>query len=241
MRALPARRIACSALCAALLAGTTGTAAMASDSAREPNRVVSPDTLLVQVRHLDARGGDLAPVADLLNAVLTTGEGRLPGAEARRLGEAAKRAVDDAIVRDAAKRIVEKAAGKAPAVTATATPTPTASVSADTAADGTDDLLDALRQALQDLLDSLLPEGENTTDQEVPSLDGLLTEVDELVDALTGAVPEASPLPAEPATDDASPSATATTLPALPGLTPLPLLAPLTPLTPLTSVLLPAS
>ncbi|MGJ3559584.1 hypothetical protein ACR6C2_16445 [Streptomyces sp. INA 01156] len=69
MRAPPARRIAFGALCAVLLVGVTGPAALAADPAGEHGRVASPGTPLVQVRKSDVRGDELAPVADLLTAV----------------------------------------------------------------------------------------------------------------------------------------------------------------------------
>ncbi|MEY9488507.1 hypothetical protein RKD26_004301 [Streptomyces calvus] len=99
MRALPARRIALGACCAALLVGITGPTAMAADAAREHTRVVSSDTLLAQVGNLDAHEHDLTPVVDLLKAVLEADGGQLPPDEARRLGEAAKEALADAVAK----------------------------------------------------------------------------------------------------------------------------------------------
>ncbi|GHB23032.1 hypothetical protein GCM10010377_11150 [Streptomyces viridiviolaceus] len=242
MRALPARRIALGALCAVLLAGITGPTAMATDAAREHSRATSPDALLVQVGHLDTREGDLAPVVDLLNAVLTADNGQLPPAEARRLGEAAKKAVDE----EAAQKAVDEEAAqgpargavKAPAATATpsASAAPSASASATPEADLADDPLDTVQKALDELLDLLLPEGEDA-DLELPSLDDVLTEVDELLDALNDSASQTSVVVTRTTASDASPSpsASAGTLPLFPGITAL------TPLTPLTAVLLPAS
>ncbi|MGW0813926.1 hypothetical protein ACWD00_11850 [Streptomyces viridiviolaceus] len=234
MRALPARRIALGALCAVLLAGITGPAAMAADPAREHSRATSPDALLVQVSHLDTREGDLAPVVDLLNAVLTADNGQLPPAEARRLGEAAKKAVDEEAVQKAvdeeAAQGPARGAAKAPAATAT----PSASASVTPEADPTDDPLDTVQKALDELLDLLLPEGEDA-DLELPSLDDVLTEVDELLDALNDSDPQTSVVVTQTTTSDASPSPSAGTLPLFPGITAL------APLTPLTAVLLPTS
>ncbi|XMA37134.1 hypothetical protein O1157_12335 [Streptomyces albogriseolus] len=78
MRALPARRIALGALCAALLATTTGPAAFAADSHPGQDPAVSSAALLARVSHPEAAPGDLAPVADLIKAVLASPDGQLP-------------------------------------------------------------------------------------------------------------------------------------------------------------------
>ncbi|WP_217142665.1 hypothetical protein [Streptomyces sp. AC627_RSS907] len=247
MPALPARRIALGACCAALLVGITGPAAMAADPVRERTPAASSDTLLVQVKSLDAHAGELAPVVDLLEAVLAANGGHLPPAEAKRLGEAARQAVEKA----AAKAREAMAAPAAPAPAATDTPeesdsattdtdedtdesvsatTPDVSAPADdtlvieTENDLTGDLLDTVRQAVDELLKLLLSDEQGDVAQEPSSLEGLLAEVKELVDALLGPDPQASTLPAP-----ADPTLTATTqVPLLAGIK-LPLLAPLLP------------
>ncbi|MER5210534.1 hypothetical protein ABT063_08135 [Streptomyces sp. NPDC002838] len=176
MCALPARRIASSALCAALLVGITGPAAMAADSAREHSHVASPDerlpgadARLALVRNL---GGDLTPVADLLKAVLEEDDGQLPPAKARKLGAAAKAA----LTKVAAKAPATGVLLPAPAWTAVELRT-----SERSAADDTSDALDALEEALDSLLEAIT----SGVDTEVlPTVDDLLTEVDSLLDQL---------------------------------------------------------
>ncbi|MFG3205382.1 hypothetical protein [Streptomyces sp. NPDC048192] len=126
MPGLPARRLASSALCAALLAGITGPAALAADSAGEPDRAASrspvpgADKLLAQVRALDNTGSVLQPVVDLLKESLT--KGRLPADQARALADAAHAAV---------ARAAAQAQPAGPATpTAPAAPTPAATPSA---------------------------------------------------------------------------------------------------------------
>ncbi|MGA4840789.1 hypothetical protein [Streptomyces sp. G45] len=84
MRALPARRIATTALCATLLIGTAGPA-MALESQARPQAaaakeapVPGADALLGQVKALGDLGGVLTPVTDLLNAALAADNGQLP-------------------------------------------------------------------------------------------------------------------------------------------------------------------
>ncbi|WP_318219369.1 hypothetical protein [Streptomyces sp. SCL15-6] len=244
MRALPARLIAPGVLCAALLAGVTGPAARAADTAPEHHRATTSAALLDQVRAIDANEHGLAPVVDLLKAVLEADDGRLPAAEARKLG-------------DAAKHALAKAADEDPAPTTGTTATSSVTTSDDTVVTVTgdelsDEELAALREAVDSLLD-LLQSGTATstgTDSDADTGTGTTTETDaaeqtdadtnatgtpSLIDALLGRVSnliagllgtetQASVLPA--------PAGTART-PILPGIT-LPGVAPLT------SVLLPA-
>ncbi|MFD8423486.1 hypothetical protein [Streptomyces sp. NPDC059668] len=99
MRVLPARRIASSALCATLLLGIAGPAAVAagSDSARGRTHAAAPvpgaDALLAQVQSLANISGVLAPVTDLLNAALKADGGQLPAADATKLAQAVKDAI----------------------------------------------------------------------------------------------------------------------------------------------------
>ncbi|WP_336114428.1 hypothetical protein [Streptomyces sp. PTD9-10] len=97
MRVLPVRRLASTTLCAALLVGIAGPAAVAADSARERTHagshpaVPGTDALLAQVRSLRNADPVLNPVVDLLDQSLQ--KGRLTPDEARRLGDAAKAAI----------------------------------------------------------------------------------------------------------------------------------------------------
>ncbi|MFJ9584033.1 hypothetical protein [Streptomyces acidicola] len=175
MPALSARHIASSALCAALLVGITGPAAVAADSARERGPAASSnawlyreDALLTEVRKIN--GGELAPVADLLDAVLKADDGRLPPDEARRLGDAAKRALTEATA-------------KAPALTATPAATaPTTSVLPQAPSAPASDELDAVGDVLDDALDQV---------QDV--LDDVMEAVDELLEGLTSGTGDVLP------------------------------------------------
>ncbi|MDQ0748571.1 hypothetical protein QF034_002802 [Streptomyces africanus] len=236
MCAPPAWRIASSALCATLLVGIAGPAAMAADSAREHSHAASPgarlsytDARLAQLRKLD--GGDPAPIVDLLQAVLKANNGQLTAAEARKLATAAK-------------QTLAEMAAKIRTDTGTPTPTPTASAPATGvllpapvagAADSTDDAqdtlesaLDEVEQAVDELLKAFDSADEASDDESVvlPSVDDLLTELDDLIDALTDSDPSSEPTLAEPAT-----------LPSLWPLTSAPSLSPVT-LPAITSALL---
>ncbi|MFE6483439.1 hypothetical protein ACFVGN_10965 [Streptomyces sp. NPDC057757] len=100
MRVLPARRIACSALCATLLLGIAAPAAMAADGDRargHSSAVAAPvpgaDALLAQVQSLADIGTVLTPVTDLLNAALKADNGQLSADEAAKHGQAVKEAI----------------------------------------------------------------------------------------------------------------------------------------------------
>ncbi|MER6440329.1 hypothetical protein ABT275_28710 [Streptomyces sp. NPDC001185] len=99
MRALPARRIATSALCATLLLGISGPAAVAAGDgpARVHTHAAAPvpgaDALLTQVQSLANISGVLAPVTDLLSAALKAEGGQLPAADAAKLSQAVKDAI----------------------------------------------------------------------------------------------------------------------------------------------------
>lgn len=179
MHALPVRRVASSALCAALLVGITGPAAMAADSARERSHAALPDAplpgsnaLRAQVRKLNAFGDELTPVTDLLNAVLKADNGQLPPAEARKMGDAAKSALVKADAKAPARRELRPAPTRGAAKPR---------VSERRAADPTSDALDAVEKALESLLQAVTSGDVN---QVSASVDGLLTEVENLVAAL---------------------------------------------------------
>ncbi|WP_354406200.1 hypothetical protein [Streptomyces sp. PvP037] len=157
MGPLPARRFALGALCAALLAGVTGPAAMAADTAPVRDRAASSALLLARAGTVDARQHGLTPVVDLVRAVLEADDGRLSTAEARRLG-------------DAARAAVTKAADEDPVATTDATlPAPpdtttSATVLTTTEDDLTPEELADLREALDDLMEMLLPGATTSTD-----------------------------------------------------------------------------
>ncbi|MFJ9560677.1 hypothetical protein ACIRQQ_11615 [Streptomyces fuscichromogenes] len=98
MRALPARRLASTALCAALLAGVTGPAAVAApahERSRATHRAPVPgaDVLLGRTRSLGDLAAVLAPVTDLLTAALEADNGQLAPDRAARLAAAARSAI----------------------------------------------------------------------------------------------------------------------------------------------------
>ncbi|MFI8090363.1 hypothetical protein ACIF9R_18900 [Streptomyces sp. NPDC086080] len=235
MRALPARRIACGALCAALLAGATGPAAMAADSAPGRDRAASSAELLTRAGTADAPRGDLAPVVDLVRAVLEADGGQLPPDRAARLGDAARAAVAEADDDDPAT-VISTTVTTTTATSSTSTFTTTPALvppattaqaitapgvllpAADTAADPTGDALDAVREALDGLLELLSMDdsaaADQKDDQETTAADDLNDRLDDLIEALTGADAEVSTLPA-PAGATTPESTTPATLPAL--------------------------
>lgn len=174
MRALPARRIAFGALCAVLLVGVTGPAALAVDPAGERSPVASPGSPLVQVRNSDVRGGEIAPVVDLLTAVARADDGRLPEAEARALGRAAKDALKKAEAKQRVTRVMPFASAPAPGVLL-----PTAET------DPVSDVLDDLGDAVDRLLDLLLPGDDTTADATEKEAAGKTAE--EAADVVDGA------------------------------------------------------
>ncbi|MFI9420585.1 hypothetical protein [Streptomyces werraensis] len=165
MRALPARRIALGALCAALLVTTTGPAALAADSHPGQDPAAS---LVARLPQTDTARTDLTPVTDLVRAVLAAPDGRLPLAEAQRLAAAAREAVARAATDDPSSTSVTVVSNSStlatPALPGATAPTtgvllPTAEEDTTPAAI-TDSTLGAVREALDNLLDLLLPKSE---------------------------------------------------------------------------------
>ncbi|CAL9440900.1 hypothetical protein SUDANB60_02224 [Streptomyces sp. enrichment culture] len=165
MRALPARRIALGALCAALLVTTTGPAALAADSHPGQDPAAS---LVARLPQTDTARTDLTPVTDLVRAVLAAPDGRLPLAEAQRLAAAAQEAVARAATDDPSSTSVTVVSNSStlatPALPGATTPAtgvllPTAEQDTTPAAI-TDSTLGAVREALDNLLDLLLPKSE---------------------------------------------------------------------------------
>ncbi|MGA5413926.1 hypothetical protein [Streptomyces pseudogriseolus] len=167
MRALPARRIALGALCAALLTITTGPTASAADSLPGRDRAAS---LVARLPQTDTAPTDLTPVTDLVRAVLAAPGGQLPAAEARRLAAAACEAIDRAandgpsstsstssttvtVVSDSSTPVTPALPGTAAPATGVLLPT--------TEEDGTPAVdLGALREAMENLLNVLLPKAD---------------------------------------------------------------------------------
>ncbi|MFF9200694.1 hypothetical protein ACF1AE_02465 [Streptomyces sp. NPDC014986] len=232
MRALSARRIAIGALCAAVVAGITGPAAVAAETAAGHDRATSSAALLARAGNAHAHASELGPVLGLLKAVLETRDGRLTPERARTLGGAAKAALVRAAADDDPTIMIAIADTTAPLTTAPAAPAPTAAASALTApvasttvtgvlppaaAELLNDLPGAVREALDDLLDVLLPEAGTGAAPVLPSAGDLLTRVDNLVAALLGGEPQVSTLPAPAEAAAPAPAA----LPALTPLTPV--------------------
>ncbi|MGW0282140.1 hypothetical protein ACWDXT_03395 [Streptomyces sp. NPDC003236] len=119
MRVLPPRRLASATLCAALLVGVAGSAAVATDLAGERTQagsrsaVPGAEPLLARIEALSGTGAVPAPVRELLEQSLH--KGRLTPAEARRLGEAAKRSVTEAATGTPATAATPAAPTSAPA------------------------------------------------------------------------------------------------------------------------------
>ncbi|MEU6179733.1 hypothetical protein [Streptomyces coeruleorubidus] len=188
MCALPARHIVSSALCAALLVGITGPVAMAADPVRGHGHVAPDarlpgvDARLAQVEELSR--GELTPVADLLNAALRDSDGRLPAAEARRLGAAAKAALAEVAAKGAETPATPAASTPATGVLPPAPALLTAEprVQERRAADLVDDLLDAVLEAVDGLLGTVT----SGVGDVLPSVDDLLTGVGDLIAALLG-------------------------------------------------------
>ncbi|KUN28094.1 hypothetical protein AQJ23_09330 [Streptomyces antibioticus] len=181
MRALPALRLASTAVTAALLFAITAPAAVAADHESKRERVEATakaplpgaDALLGQVQTLGNLGSLLAPVTDLLNTVLKADDGQVSPEQATQLLDAVKAAI--AKITAAAPVPVPEtpvtpttsAAPTTPAATATPTtpaaaapvtgllPLPVTKSGDDSkapSADAVGDALAALQQAVSDLL-----------------------------------------------------------------------------------------
>ncbi|MFF9001632.1 hypothetical protein ACF1GW_06870 [Streptomyces achromogenes] len=219
MRHLPARRLASTVLCASVLVGVTGPVALAADAAgehgRTASRVSAPATqeerLLAQAGALGRTHPELSPVTELLSRSLEAG--KLPADEARRLGEAAK----EAVTRAAAARPAEPATAEQP-VTPAAPPVAArhAHVGAPMARDALGDALDALVTAIDNLVTAITDQASteaatdqtateaateaateqtaatDDSDQLLPSFDGLLSGLLDLLTGLFGGGPSAA-------------------------------------------------
>ncbi|MFF3360773.1 hypothetical protein [Streptomyces misionensis] len=130
MRALPARRLASTVVGAAVLAAVTGPVAVAvsadstgdrADTGTSRTSLPGAAKLLAQVRAMDRSGSVPKQVVTLLDRSLT--EGRLPAAEARRLGDEAKKALERAAAAGTLATPTAPAATPATPTTPAATPT----------------------------------------------------------------------------------------------------------------------
>ncbi|MGX1130793.1 hypothetical protein RKD49_002983 [Streptomyces glaucescens] len=238
MRGLPVRRIASTALCATLVLGIAGPAAMAAD--QDPARERTPATsqapvadakaLLGQTKTLNDLGVVLDPVTKMLDAVLKADEGQLSAEEAKKLGDAAKESIaklgtaaSAAPAAPAAPAVpAAPAAPSAPTVPSTSNapivtlPAPASLVKNDPAASATDvraGLLDELQKAIDALIEAATS---GLVDQVVPSATAVVTG---LVNVLTttlvgGGLPAHTvvglpPLPSLPAAEASAPQSPA--------------------------------
>ncbi|WP_320779158.1 hypothetical protein [Streptomyces sp. CRN 30] len=181
---LPARRIAASALSAGLLLGISAPVAMAADDpARESATSQAPlanaDALRDQAKDLGLIGAVVAPVADLLDAVVGADSGRLSEAQANKYADAVREAIARVDARDTAG--TPEAAARPPAATpdgaapgGTAPATLPARVGAD-AAPGADLTAQAV-SGLQKQVDALIKASTAGNAEQVrPAADNVVT------------------------------------------------------------------
>ncbi|MGW2955029.1 hypothetical protein [Streptomyces eurythermus] len=206
-----ASTVLCASVLAGLTGPVALAADAAGEHGRTASRAFVPaaekERLLAQAEALGRTHPELSPVADLLSRSLEAG--RLPADEARRLGEAAK----EAVVKAAASRPAQPAqpaTGTKPAAPAAPMTARHAHVGAPMARDVLGDALGALVTAIENLVKAVTDQAATdqaatdeavtdqtaadqtaadqaaTTDdsgQQLPSLDGLLSG---LLDLLTG-------------------------------------------------------
>ncbi|CAL9568679.1 hypothetical protein SUDANB105_04778 [Streptomyces sp. enrichment culture] len=232
MRGLPVRRIASTALCATLVLGIAGPAAMAAD--HDPSRertastsqapVADAEALLAQSKALSDLGVVLDPVTKMLDTVLKAGEGQISAEEATKLGDAAKAAIAKlAMAAPSAPAAPEAptapSTSTSPIVTLPATASPIKNDNKASAAEVKADALDELQKAIDALIEAITS---GLVDQVVPSATAVVTGlVNVLTTTLLGSglpaptVAGLPPLPALPASVPQSPAAVPET-PALP-------------------------
>ncbi|MFI2640222.1 hypothetical protein [Streptomyces sp. NPDC018610] len=221
MRSLPVRRIAAGALCAALLTGIAGSAAMAADPVRESGHATAPDArqradaLLTQAGKVRGTADVLAPVTDLLKALAKTDQGRLTATQARQAGQDAKRAVAEAVGRTTAAPAAAPARGAGTVV------------SGQRAADPVSDALAALDKAVDELVQAVTgglgdvrPLVTDLLTQVAGLVTGLLTEdgLSAPADASSTATPTdpaSTPAPTDASSASSEPVTSAVTLPAI--------------------------
>ncbi|MFI6465630.1 hypothetical protein [Streptomyces sp. NPDC050528] len=231
MRGLPARRVASSVLCATVLIGIAGPAAVAADndSARKHVHAASSapvpnaDALLAPVKSLGDLGSVLTPVTDLLTQALKADNGQLSADQAKTLGDAVTAAVAKITAAAPAAPAVP-AVPAAPAVPAVpAVPALPSLKSADDSkakapADLAGDALASLQKAVATLLAAVTS---GNVAGVVPAVTGVVTGLVNVVAAtlLGGGLPAPSlpGLPALPALPSTSSLPAVPAVPAVPG------------------------
>lgn len=231
MRGLPARRVASSVLCATVLIGIAGPAAVAADndSARKHVHAASSapvpnaDTLLAPVKSLGGLGSVLTPVTDLLTQALKADNGQLSADQAKTLGDAVTAAVAKITAAAPAAPAVP-AVPAAPAVPAVpAVPALPSLKSADDSkakapADLAGDALASLQKAVTTLLAAVTS---GDVAGVVPAVTGVVTGLVNVVAAtlLGGGLPAPSlpGLPALPSLPSTSALPAVPAVPAVPG------------------------
>jgi hypothetical protein len=234
MRALPARRIASTALCATLLLAIAAPAALAAEGHSDRERahaashapVPGADALVAQVKALGEVGDVLSPVTELLDAVLKADSGQLSPVEANSLAKAVQTAVAK-IVAAAPAASATTPATTLPATTLPATTLPVTTLPATQTAAGTKaaggaraaavrsaDLTDDALNTVQTAVDALIKAATSGDVSQVgPAVTSLVTD---LVNLLTATLldsglpaPSLEGLPELPALPDvpAAPSA----------------------------------
>ncbi|MET8830171.1 hypothetical protein ABZX40_32260 [Streptomyces sp. NPDC004610] len=229
MRGLPKRRIASTALCAALVLGAAAPAVAAehaSPGERAGTAAEAPvpgaDALLAQTRSLSDITGVLTPVTELLGTALNADNGQLTPDQATRLAEVAASAIAEA-------------GSTSPAATLPA-PAP-ASAPRKAPADLKDDALAALRKAVDGLITATTS---GDAGKIVPASNGVVTGIVNVLASvlLGGALPAPDlaglpSLPSLPATAPSLPAAPSVpAAPSLPAAPNLPVSAPAAPAAP---------
>ncbi|MFJ4631302.1 hypothetical protein [Streptomyces sp. NPDC088847] len=225
MRGLPARRVASSVLCATVLIGIAGPAAVAADndSARKHVHAASSapvpnaDALLAQVKSLGDAGGVLTPVTDLLTQALKADNGQLSADKAKSLGDAVTAAIAKITAAAPAAPAVP-AAPAAPAVPALPSLKSADDAKAKTPADLAGDALASLQKAVATLLAAVTS---GNVAGVVPAVTGVVTGLVNVVAAtlLGGGLPAPSlpGLPALPSLPSTSSLPAVPAVPAVPG------------------------
>lgn len=181
MRALSARRLASAAVTATLLIGITAPAAVAVDNESKRERIEEAakaplpgvDGLLAQTKTLGDLGGLLAPVTDVLNAVLKADDGQISPEQATTL-------------LDALKAAIAKILAVAPVPVPVPLPTDPPATTVPTTPPVTAPPADALPLPVPLPLPALpLPADKSGDDSKAPSADAVAPSADAVGDALT--------------------------------------------------------
>ncbi|GEK04432.1 hypothetical protein [Streptomyces sp. 1-11] len=223
MRALPTSRLASAALCAALLVGIAGSAAVATDLAGERTRtarhpaVPGADALLARIKALSDTGSVPAPVAELLERSLR--EARLTPGEAHRLGEAAKRAVTEAATGTPAAAAAPTAAAVPAEPPAAVTPTAPAATPTNAVAPSADA---SLSSAASPSMTATPPAATPSTPVRPPAATPSAATPSTAAGAVVPALPALPAVPAVPAVPAGSALGTLTQTLGLPAPAPVP-------------------